>query len=225
MEVMYDGLEVSQTNDDVSSAHFLDLRLLVNDGRFELSTYDKRDDFPFDVRGYPNLSGNLHIRRAHGVVSGALRRFAAACDRWPDYKTRLQPLTTQLLEQHFNRELLEEKIGKYYDKNVFVRTKYNVTRRKYIDGCFEQSIESGTVVETREKDLTDTTGTTVKRRKTPNARQRKMRKMTQTQGSNSSSSTNNSSSSNNKSSSSNRNSSSSNSSSSSSSGSSSSSSK
>ncbi len=49
---LYQGLEVKKESRTRFRSHFLDLDIVVNDGRLILATYDKRDAFPFEVRSY-----------------------------------------------------------------------------------------------------------------------------------------------------------------------------
>ena len=72
---IYGDLSVNKENDVSYMTHFLDVRFVINDGKLIVSTYDKRDAFPFAVRNFPDLSGNVHVRRSHGVIVGQLLRY------------------------------------------------------------------------------------------------------------------------------------------------------
>ena len=101
---LYRGLEVKKESKESYRTHFLDLSVTVYDKRLLVDTYDKRDDFPFAVRSYPHLSGNVHRRRAHGIVLGQLRRYGSACDNFRSFKDRLKALTIRLVRQEFDRD-------------------------------------------------------------------------------------------------------------------------
>ena len=54
------------------------------------------------------MKGNVHFRRSHGILVGQLRRFALACDHYSDFNSRVRTMTSRLLEQGFEKELLKE---------------------------------------------------------------------------------------------------------------------
>ena len=56
-------------NDDEKEASFLDLYLTVKNDKFVYKIYDKRDDFPFEIVNYPNLTGNICAINAMGSVN------------------------------------------------------------------------------------------------------------------------------------------------------------
>merc|ERR1712166_122568 len=59
IEEIYPGMIVKKENEKNHKTHFLDLNMVKVDRQLVLSTYDKRDAFPFEVRGFPDLSGNV----------------------------------------------------------------------------------------------------------------------------------------------------------------------
>ena len=53
-------LELKHENSESdTSASYLDLQLDVLNNEIVKSLYDKRDDFPFKIVNFPNLSGNI----------------------------------------------------------------------------------------------------------------------------------------------------------------------
>ena len=61
-------------NNDDQMTSFLDLFFTIMNKKIRYSLYDKRDEFPFDIVNYPNLSGNIYARYAYGVLIGQLLR-------------------------------------------------------------------------------------------------------------------------------------------------------
>jgi hypothetical protein len=61
-------LEVKETTDTASFASFLDLYLEFDDSS-QISTkiYDKRDDFNFKIKIFPNMCSNIPASPAYGV--------------------------------------------------------------------------------------------------------------------------------------------------------------
>jgi hypothetical protein len=142
---LYQGLEVKKESKTTFRSHFLDLDIVVNKGRLVLATYDKRDAFPFEVRSYPNLAGNVHGKKSHGIIVGQLRRFAQACDHWNDFSNRLKTLTGKLLEQGFDRERLRVVIGRFHKQRGLQVSKYSKSLESFVEGCFTQQAAQGKV--------------------------------------------------------------------------------
>ena len=96
-------MTVKKENEVDHKTHFLGLNLVIHMRQIRLSTYDKRDAFPFEVRSYPNLAGNQPFSKSHAVLVGQLRRFSLGCDHWSDYKMRVKSVTTRLLGDSIGR--------------------------------------------------------------------------------------------------------------------------
>jgi hypothetical protein len=135
-EIYPSSLILKKENADDWATHFLDLNLTLNDGRINLSLYDKRDDFPFVVRSFPDLSGNVHFSRAHGVIVGQLYRFAKANDQYPGFRFRVRRLNRQLMNQGFSKKKLEERCGRVFDERPKLFGKYRVTKEAFVRQSF-----------------------------------------------------------------------------------------
>ena len=59
-----------------TEASFLDLHLSISDGFVQTKTYDKRDDFDFDIVNFPFLDGDGPRSTSYGVYISQLIRFA-----------------------------------------------------------------------------------------------------------------------------------------------------
>ena len=70
------------------SASYLDLQLDVLDGEIVTSLYDKRDDFPFKIVNFPDLSGNIPQDGSYGVFIAQTLRYAKVCAKYTDFITR-----------------------------------------------------------------------------------------------------------------------------------------
>ena len=76
-EVMTDiyPKELALTSDkaDIRS-HYLDLDIIIKDGKFHTKLFDKRDAFNFQIVNFPDLSGNIPIKHSYGVFVSQLVR-------------------------------------------------------------------------------------------------------------------------------------------------------
>ena len=101
---------------------------------------NKRDDFPFEARRFPDLEGNVHHRRAHGMVMGQVGRFVKSNDTVARFEERMKDMTTRLLDQHFVRSIIEEKIRKYYSRNADAVKKYGKDESEFVAECFRSNV-------------------------------------------------------------------------------------
>ena len=68
-----------------ADASFLDLHLSISDGFVKTKTYDKRDDFDFDIVHFPFLDGDAPRSASCGVYISQLIRISGHVD---DFNTR-----------------------------------------------------------------------------------------------------------------------------------------
>ena len=80
------------------------------------SLYDKRDDFPFTVVNFPDLSSNIPQDSSYGVFIAQTLRYARACAMYNDFMSRTQITCTtreskfQAQESHPKTQELDEHI-------------------------------------------------------------------------------------------------------------------
>lgn len=133
------SLNLKQENKDPWKTHILDMDLKIIDKRIESSIYDKRDDFPFSVRYFPDLSGNVHFKKSHGVILGQLLRHCEACDKLHAFSKKTKLLTNTLIEQYFDRNILEKYCTQFFEERKDFKRKYNLkTEEEIRTACFNQ---------------------------------------------------------------------------------------
>ena len=116
---------------------FLDLNLTVkHNNTIHTNIYDKRDDFNFTINNFPNLSGNIHAKRTHGIVISQLIRFCNACVHIDDFIYRCKTMMTKLINQFFSKHLLKTKVSNFYNKYYHLVNKYNISKFKMINMIF-----------------------------------------------------------------------------------------
>ena len=99
------------------SASYLDLQLDVLNGEIVTSLYDKRDDFPFKIVNFPDLSGNIPQDGSYGVFIAQTLRYAKACAKYTDFITRTLMLKTQLIKQNFHAKVLDRKLHRWHKRS------------------------------------------------------------------------------------------------------------
>ena len=87
-------LEFSKVNSSDTEARFLDLNLSISNVTVSTKTYDKRDDFDFDIVNFQFLYGDVPRRISYGMYISQLVRFARASSSVSDVNCRNTALTT-----------------------------------------------------------------------------------------------------------------------------------
>ena len=99
------------------NASYLDLQLGVVSHEIVTSLYDKRDDFPFKIVNFPDLSGNIPSDGSYGVFITQTLRYAKACAKYTHFMDRTLLLKKQLVQQHFEPTVIDRKFQKWMERS------------------------------------------------------------------------------------------------------------
>ena len=91
-----------------TEAAFLDLLLSISNDIVSTKTYDKRDDFDFEIVNFPFLDGDVPRSTSYGVYISQLIRFARASSYSTDFNTHNKLLTQKLLKQGYQYHKLRK---------------------------------------------------------------------------------------------------------------------
>ena len=105
-------LVLNVENQDDNHATFLDIEVDVEGDQFKTKTYDKRENYKFDIVNYPDLSGNIPHGAAYGVYTSQVIRYTRVCNEADDFKERIKLLTNKLIKKGIHIQLPE----KYYEE-------------------------------------------------------------------------------------------------------------
>ena len=72
-------LQLNKANVSDTEVSFLDLHLSISDGFVKTKSFDKRDDFDFNIVNLPFLDGDVPRSTSYGVYISKLIRFAQSC--------------------------------------------------------------------------------------------------------------------------------------------------
>ena len=136
-KIAEENLVLKKENKESWETAFLDLNLKIDKQKIWLSIYDKRDSFPFEIRNFPDLSGNAHKSRTHGIIIGQLLRFARGCDHLTHFSMRMRKLTTKLIDQSFDRKLLERYCIKFFEDRPSITRKYFLGPKDFLPVTFD----------------------------------------------------------------------------------------
>ena len=104
-------LQLNNANTSDTEAAFLDLHLSISHDIVSTKTYDKRDDFNFEIVNFPFLDVDVPRSTSYRVYISQIIRFARASSHVADFNTCNKLLTQTLLNRaigiiHFAKPFL-----------------------------------------------------------------------------------------------------------------------
>ena len=105
----------------------MDLNLCISNGTVSTKTYDKSDDFDFDIVNFPFLDGDVLRRISYGVYISQLIRLTRASSNLSDFNCRNKTLTAKLLRQGYRYFKLRKAFPKFYHRHSALVEKYSVS--------------------------------------------------------------------------------------------------
>ena len=102
----------SNSNSNMETVKMTNTPHMINFVNNEIVTslYDKRDDFPFTVVNFPDLSGNIPQDASYGVFIAQTLRYARARAMYNDFMPHTHRLRAQLVNQNFKHKNLIQKL-------------------------------------------------------------------------------------------------------------------
>ena len=96
--------------------------------RPQVTLYDKRDDFNFDIVNFPFLCSNILQSPAYGVFVSQLIRYARASTLYDDFIMRSHELlTSNLLMKGFTQNRLIVTFKKFYGRHSVLVDMFKVS--------------------------------------------------------------------------------------------------
>ena len=103
-------LQLNKTNTSDTEAAFLDLHLSISSDIVSTKSYEKRDDFDFEIVNFPFLHGDVPRSISYGVYMSQLIHFARASSHVADFYTRNKLLTHKFLKQGYGYHKLRKTV-------------------------------------------------------------------------------------------------------------------
>ena len=119
-------LPLDKANSSDTEAPFLDLNLSISNGIVSSKTYDKRDDFNFEIVNFPFLDGDVPRSSSYGVYISQFIRFARVCSNVDDFNNRNLFLTAKLSKQGYRYHKIRKAFSKFYHRHSELIVKYNI---------------------------------------------------------------------------------------------------
>ena len=106
-------LQLNKANTSDTEVLFLDLHLSISNDIVSIKSYDKRDDFDFEIV-IPFLDSDVPRSTSYGSYISQLIRFARASSYVTDFNTRNKLFTQKLIKQCYRYHKLCKTFSKFY---------------------------------------------------------------------------------------------------------------
>ena len=98
----------------------------IANGKISSKTYDKRDDFNFEIVNFPFLDGVVPRSPSYGVYISQLIRFVRVCSNVDDFNKRNLFLPAKLLKQGYRYYKIRKAFSKFYHRQSELIVKYTL---------------------------------------------------------------------------------------------------
>ena len=102
------------------------MNLSITNGIVSSKSYDKRDDFNFEIVNFPFLDGDVTRSPSYGVYIAQLIRFSRVCYNVDDFNNRNLLLTANLLKQGYRYHKIQKAFSTFYHRHPDLLAKYNI---------------------------------------------------------------------------------------------------
>ena len=123
---------LENTNVNRTESNYLDLNITLINGKFSYKSYDKREDYAFEVKKYPDLSGNIPSGPAYGVFISQCKRFTEVNCTLENFITDIKSLQSRLIKQGFSSYKLQDRFKTFANNNIYLWSKFGQDIRSEI---------------------------------------------------------------------------------------------
>ena len=119
-------LVVNASSDLPNAVNYLDLAIVADtDQNLDISIYDKREDFSFEIVNFPYLDSCIPRKPALGIFLSQLIRFARICSKFETFCKRSVNLSKRLQNQGYKFSELRKLIVRFFHERAGLISKYN----------------------------------------------------------------------------------------------------
>ena len=119
-QIYPDSLKLNKENTGSLEAHVLDLNIkITSNGNFDVSLYDKREDFPFNIIQFMPANSNVASSTVYGVFSSQLIRYFRICNNFTSFQTRVMGLVNSFISLGYCKRLIRAKFLQIYKRYLF----------------------------------------------------------------------------------------------------------
>ena len=117
-------LNLKSTNISAAKCTFLDLLISIFKGKFLYKSYDKRNDFNFEVVKFPHLHGKIPRKPAYGVFTSQVLRFCEVNGTIKNFCKDVQNMVKTFTKQGFNKKKLSGHYNLFCQKYRYKWSKF-----------------------------------------------------------------------------------------------------
>ena len=140
------GLQLGGANSSDTEAPFLDSNLSITHGIVSSKIYDKRDDFNFEIVGFPLLDGDVPRSPSYDVYVSQLIRFAGVCSGVGGFCSGGLLLAAELLKQGCGYHKIRKAFSKFCPRHSELVVKYNIGLKTLLQQGISEPIFCGGLV-------------------------------------------------------------------------------
>ena len=96
-----------------------------DNSNLDISIYDKRDDFNFDIVNFPYMDSCIPRKPALGIFLSQLIRYARICTHFDNFSQRAMKLSRRLQNQGYQAAELRKLIVRFYNERGPIIEKYH----------------------------------------------------------------------------------------------------
>ena len=110
-------LQLNKENTSNFEASFLDLQIKIENGKFVVGLFDKRDDFNFSIVRMPYKHSNLPSSVFYSAIGAETLRIAKASNNKISFSSSVRPLVQRMQKQGANRIKVKNVLKKFFNKH------------------------------------------------------------------------------------------------------------
>jgi hypothetical protein len=99
-------LNLKKVNTVNSEADILDITVSIANGQADTKTYDKRNDFSFDVKIFPHFHSNIHSKIFFNTLYGQIERHARICSTTANFCSTLDRIFQALYKRGYTTDYI-----------------------------------------------------------------------------------------------------------------------
>jgi len=126
-EIYPPSLLLDKINTNPNEANVLDLHLQIENAKFIVNLYDKRNEFPFECLQFPSAEGNIPASMGTCIISSQIIRYANICSTSKIFSSNLIKLIKLLHKKGYSIRKLTKTAIKILNKYDLLRNRYKLT--------------------------------------------------------------------------------------------------
>ena len=111
-------LELNKENAGTQQTSYLDLDMVIDEHKFDISLFDKRNAFPFSIIRMPFLSSNIPSKMFHSSFSAEILCTARVSTSIDKFSTTAKALARRAIHQGGKLDRLRNVLGKVFASHL-----------------------------------------------------------------------------------------------------------